>query len=158
PLCEDNYGTNDRAVQEAMAMCLASVVIDRPGLRDLAINGVTALVAKSGPDYASALMQLKCNHELRWRLGQNAADHVRSHFDPRITMNRLCKALEDALSLPKRARRGLDPGLPITGARLFVTSLGGLAGEYARSLSSIENEDTIDGKVLDDEDAIATAT
>jgi hypothetical protein len=158
PLCEDNYGTNDRTMQEAMAMCLACVVIDRPGLRDLAIDGVTALVAKSARDYASALMRLKHDRALRWWLGQSAADHVRSHFDPDITTSRLCKTLDDALSLPKRDRRALDAGMPITGARLFVASLGTLAGEYARSLRSIENQDAVDGKVLDDEEAIAAAT
>jgi glycosyltransferase involved in cell wall biosynthesis len=158
PLCEDNYGTNDRAIQEAMSMCLPCVVIDRPGLRDLAIDGVTALVAKSARDYTSALMHLKHDRGLRWRLGQSAADHVRLQFDPVMSINRLCKTLEDALSLPKRDRRALDGGAPITGARLFVASLGSLAGEYARSLRSIENGDAVDGKVLDDEDAIAAAT
>jgi hypothetical protein len=158
PLCEDSYGTCDRSMQEAMAMALPSVVLDRPGLRDLAIDGVTALVARSAQDYAAAIMQLKRDPDLRMRLGRSAQDHVRLRFEPGSIMGRLCRTLTDALSMPKRARKALDAGLPITGARLFVASLGHLAGEYARNLCSFEGRRANEGELIDDEQAIAAAT
>ncbi len=158
PLCEDTYGTTDRSMVEAMAMALPSVVLDRPGLRDLAINGVTAIVARSPRDYTASIIQLMRDPSLRARLGQNAHNHVRLHFEPARTMKRLGQTLADTLAMPKRARRALDPGLPATGAKLFVASLGHLAGEYGRNLRSFESQRTNEDLILDDEQAIAAAS
>jgi glycosyltransferase involved in cell wall biosynthesis len=156
PLCEDTYAATDRTLQEAMASGLPCAVLDRPGLRDLAIDGITALIAKSPREYTAAVTRLKQDRELRKRLGQNAQGHIQLHFDPSRLVTRYYQTLTNALLLPKRDRPGADSS--ISGARLFVASLGSLAGEYACSLRSFDDRCTIEDQVLDDEEAISTAT
>jgi hypothetical protein len=159
PLCEDTYATNDRTMQEAMSMGLPSVILDRPGLRDLAIDGVTALVTKSAHDYAEAIAKLRADAELRKQLGQGAREHMRLYFEPTAWKGQLYQILTEALSRPKRPRKSMDGRTPVIGARLFVASLGRLAGEYARSVTSFERgRSRSEEELIDDEQAIAAAT
>jgi glycosyltransferase involved in cell wall biosynthesis len=156
PLCEESYGANDLAIQEAMTMGIPCVILDRPGLRDLAIDGVTALVAKSPREYTAAVIRLKRDPAVRKRLGSNAREHVRSHFNGAKNMQRLYQILVDTLSMPKRRRvrseRDFRPG-----AGLFVASLGHFAGEFGRNLRSLEGDLNQEAHNIEDERAIATA-
>jgi hypothetical protein len=157
PLCEDSYGTNDLAIQEAMIMGIPCVILDRPGLRDLAIDGVTALVTKSPRDYTAAVIRLKRDPAFRKRLASNAREHVWSHFNEANNMQRLYQMLVDTLSMPKRTRVRSERDFR-RGAGLFVASLGHFAGEFRRNLRSFEGDLNQEAHNIEDERAIATAS
>jgi glycosyltransferase involved in cell wall biosynthesis len=70
---------------EAMACGLPSVAFGRWGVKELAVDGETGLLAESPADFYDKLRRLASDVELRERLGQAARRSVEERFSwPRI--------------------------------------------------------------------------
>jgi glycosyltransferase involved in cell wall biosynthesis len=68
------------ALIESMACGLGSVAMGRLGVLDLAVDGVTGLLAQSDSEFRDALSRLATDREFRLHLGQNARQRAVERF------------------------------------------------------------------------------
>jgi glycosyltransferase involved in cell wall biosynthesis len=124
------------SVQEAMYAGVPPVVFPLGGLRDLVTHGVTGLVADGPEEYARAIERLYADPAERRRLGANARDFVRRELGGENAARRLLPVYRALLDQPKRQRSwpGTRPGEPLTGAALFVQTLGEAGEPFRTSL------------------------
>jgi glycosyltransferase involved in cell wall biosynthesis len=135
PLTAESYGTADRAMQEAMYCELPSVVFDRPGLRDLIVDGKTGYVVREPAEYVQAVTRLVDDPDLRVAMGRAAKAFLLERFDRQAVMSRMIAELRDLASTPKRWRQwpGSDE-ISGRGAALFVDALADHSGPFRISL------------------------
>ena len=137
PLAPDTSAASEKAIEEAMWVGIPPVVIAGTGAASLVDHGRTGLVCASEHEYAAAIDRLASDEALRRKLGEAARDHARTAFDPVRNAARLRSLFEQVAAMPKRARPPM-PGRGLSGAGKFVSSLGGLAGDFAVSVDGEE--------------------
>ncbi|MCU0268872.1 MAG: glycosyltransferase family 4 protein [Acidimicrobiales bacterium] len=140
PLAADTFATSEKALQEAMWVGLAPVVLPHGGAAELVEDGVTGLVATTEADYPAAVARLLRDGPLRRRLGDQARRWVRTAFDP-ARWARVAVDLVDELAREPRRGRDRLPGGGRSGAASFVRSLGSLAAPFERSLRGVDDAD-----------------
>lgn len=144
PLCVDTYATSEKALQEAMWVGIPPVVFPHGGLADLVEDGVTGVVVDSEDEYPAAIDRLAGDHRLRRRLGTDARRVARDRFDPHTLAARWAEVIDLALTLPRRQRPLLHPGL--SGSALFAAAMGDQAGPFRRSLDAPDDR-SIDAEI-----------
>lgn len=130
PIAPDTSATSDRALQEAMWVGIAPVVLEGPGPASLVHDGVTGLVVGE-EDYSAAIDRVLADPGLRTLLGDAARDWARTTLDPARGNAQVVAVYRALLDGPKRDRA------PITGADDppavgFIGALGGPDGDAAR--------------------------
>ncbi|MGC9524185.1 MAG: glycosyltransferase [Limnospira sp.] len=135
PLVEDTYATSEKSLQEAMYAGVPPVVFPHGGVKHLVIHDRTGLVVQSEREYREAIAYLYRNPEERMRLGNNAREYARQHFDPEVSIEKINQTYRQLMEFPKR-KHYLNPGNRKTGAALFVESLGDADPQFKVSLTS----------------------
>lgn len=130
PLLPDTYATSDRALQEAMWVGVAPVVLAGSGPASLVSNGVTGLVVGEA-EYPAAIDHLLADEGARATLGAAARNWARTTLDPAVGNARLFDLYDDLLAQPRRDRAPI-PGRDDFPAVGFVRSLGGPDDDAAR--------------------------
>ena len=133
PLCEDTYATSEKSLQEAMWVGVPPVVFPYGGVKKLVIHNQTGLVVNNEVEYKNAIEYLYFHPEERLRLGRNAREYARQNFHPEQATKKINKIYIQLLEKPKR-KRGWSIK-KISGAELFVQSLGNNAPHFSTSLS-----------------------
>lgn len=146
PLAPGTYAASEKAIEEVMWVGIPPVVIDGTGAASLIDHERTGLVCESERGYPAAIDRLASDDALRRTLGEAARDYARTAFDPVRNAARLRSLLEQVAAMPKRARPPM-PGCGLSGAGKFVSSLGGLAGDFAVSLDGedVHGHDAVRG-------------
>jgi len=144
PLVEDTYATSEKSLQEAMYAGVPPVVFPHGGVKHLVIHNHTGLVVESEREYREAIAYLYHNPDERMRLGNNAREYARRHFDPEVSIENINQTYDRLIEFPKRKRR-LFAGEYKTGSELFVESLGDAAPQFKASLTSDNLSEQLEG-------------
>jgi glycosyltransferase involved in cell wall biosynthesis len=153
PLCEDNYSACELVLQETAFCGIPAVVFSNGGAEQMVINDFTGYVVNSAAEYRDALEYLYHRPDERARLGVNARNYAKEHFNPdnatRITSDMYAQLLQE----PKRKRffhpngNRINPAKAVkrgknmqaqssNGAWKFVSSLGETAPWFKESLTA----------------------
>lgn len=159
PLCEDTYAAAELNLQEVMYAGVPPVVFPHGGIKRLVIDNYTGLVVRSELEYKQAIEYLYHHPEERARLGRNAKEYARQIFGAENAAKALNPIYERLMKLPKRERAwGVAPHVSLldqpvslqdltgetgqlSGAKLFIESLGNTAPELTVSLTSQNMEE-----------------
>ena len=134
PLCEDTYATSEKSLQEAMWAGVPPVVFPYGGVKKLVIHNQTGLIVHNEIEYKNAIEYLYFYPEERLRLSRNAREYARQNFHPEQGTKKINKIYTQLLKKPKRKHRwSIDK---ISGAELFIKSLGSTASHFSVSLTS----------------------
>jgi predicted O-linked N-acetylglucosamine transferase (SPINDLY family)/glycosyltransferase involved in cell wall biosynthesis len=154
PLCENTYAASELNLQEAMYGGIPPVVFPYGGVKRLVVNNYTGLIVNSEFEYAQAIEYLYHNPEERLRLGRNAKEYAQQIFGAENAAKALNPIYDRLMQSPKRQREWgrlsganlLDQpisladlmGKPetLSGAELFIQSLGDTASFFTTSLKS----------------------
>ncbi|MGD1701850.1 glycosyltransferase, partial [Dapis sp. BLCC M229] len=134
PLCEDTYATSEKSLQEAMWVGVPPVVFPYGGVKKLVIDNQTGLIVDNEVEYKNAIEYLYFHPEERLRLGRNAREYARQNFHPEQATKKINEIYDRLLQQPKR-KRGWSLN-KISGAELFIQSLGNAASNFSVSLTS----------------------
>ncbi len=134
PLCEDTYATSEKSLQEAMWAGVPPVVFPYGGVKKLVIHNRTGLIVNNEVEYKNAIEYLYFHPEERLRLGRNAREYARQNFHPEQATKKINEIYDRLLQQPKRKRRWSIE--KISGAELFIQSLGNAASNFSVSLTS----------------------
>lgn len=126
PLSPEHYGTCEQALIEAMAAGVPPVVLANRTEQTIVEDGKSGLVATSEDDYVRAIERLARDPELRQRLSDGARVAAKHRFSLAKMVTAWDAMLLEVLDQSKRSRvwRGTANGPQVTGAQLFVESLG----------------------------------
>ena len=130
----DTYATSELSLREAMSAGVPPVVFPYGGIPDLVEDGRTGLVVTSEDEYVAAVERLARDPDTRRRLGQAAAEFIRSQFSMAAGGRRFDAVYQALLQAPKQERVLAGPGLDAPPAARFVAALGAAAPEFGRSL------------------------
>lgn len=161
PLCPDTYAAAELNLQEAMYAGIPPVVFPYGGIKSLVIDNYTGLVVHSEVEYQQAIEYLYYHPEERSRIGKNAQEYARQIFGAENAAKKINCIYENLLKQPKRDREwGTLYGYPqidqivtmkdvtgesenLSGAELFIQSLGETAPEFQISLTSDNVEELL---------------
>jgi len=156
PLREDTYAASELNLQEAMYAGVPPVVFPYGGIKRLVIDNYTGLLVDSELEYKQAIEYLYHYPEERARLGHNAQEYARQIFGAENAAKALNPIYERMMEWQKREREwGILTSVSLleqpvsledltgetrqlSGAELFVKSLGGTASEFSVSLNSLD--------------------
>lgn len=97
------------ALLEVMALGKPAVVSDVVGTRDVASDGIEALLVRGVYEvqpYIDALERLEKDQDLRRCLGERARERISRHHDARFLAARWEELYQEVLSRPRRSKRG----------------------------------------------------
>lgn len=127
------------ALQEAMLAGVPPVVFPIGGLRDAVEDGRTGVVVRTERAYVEAIEWLYQHPEERRRLGDGARDFAVKTYGGANSARLIAPIYERMMYAPKRARsfraRHYDV---VSGARLFVESMGPDGAPFAESLDAAD--------------------
>jgi glycosyltransferase involved in cell wall biosynthesis len=137
PLTPGSYVTSEKALQEAMWVGIPPVLLAGTAAAGWVEPGVTGFVARDIDTFVAHVERLARDAALRHRIGANARNFARTHFDPRRNAARLWAVVDHAMGVAKRTR------LPLTGAesppsQMFWQSLGDLADQFERRVAQVD--------------------
>jgi len=156
PLREDTYAASELNLQEAMYAGVPPVVFPYGGIKRLVIDNYTGLLVDSELEYKQAIEYLYHHPEERARLGRNAQEYARQIFGAENAAKALNPIYERMMEWQKREREwGILTSVSLleqpvsledltgetrqlSGAELFVKSLGSTAPEFSVSLISLD--------------------
>lgn len=100
PLRDTNYSAGQSVLLRAMAAGKAVIVSDTAGIRDYVTNGETALLVPPGDAEAlrNALLTLWDDTETQKRIGERAAESVRTEFSPALFAARMQKIADSLMA------------------------------------------------------------
>lgn len=124
PLSPYHYGTCDQTLQESMAAGIVPVVLNNPMENYMVKNGVTGIVAKTESDYIKGVHSLYKNKDLRKTLSKNAKKYAFENFSLKKMIIEWDKILNEALNLPKTAKKWDLNKKNILAHDVFLESLG----------------------------------
>ena len=154
PLCENTYAGSELNLQEVMYAGVPPVVFPHGGIKRLVINNYTGLIAHSELEYKQAIEYLYYHPDERARLGHNAKEYAQQIFGAENAAKELNAIYKRLMELPKQEREwGIATGVSlldqpvslsdltgkpekVSGAKLFIQSLGDAAPEFRVSLTS----------------------
>ena len=144
PLAPDHYGTGEQALIEALAVGIPPVVLANGAEQHIVEDGVTGIIASDVEGYVNALERLHRDPKLRMKLGENARSTARERFTIKRLAEDWSKLYVEMTQLPKRHRKWkVDPDISshvISGADLYITSLGEHCTDYRESRDAIQND------------------
>ncbi len=158
PLCEDTYAAGELNLQEAMFAGVPPVVFPYGGLKQLVVNDFTGLVVHNEIEYKQAVEYLFYHPEERARMGKNARHYASEIFGAENSAKKLDKVYRQLLACPKTNHLwGYTPDVDLSeqavtlsdlyspmeelsGARLFIQSLGEANAPFQISLTGIDDE------------------
>lgn len=139
PLRPDHYGTGEQALIEAMAAGLPVVAFSHGAESHLVENGRTGIKVKWETEYIQALEILLSNASLRKQLGQNAKKAAMERFDldkmVRSWSDQFCNLFKSSKKIHRWSTTG-----KLTGAQLYIESLGEAAEHFRKSVSCTGKE------------------
>lgn len=140
PLCADNYSTTDQTLQEAMFAGIPPVIFDHGATQSAVQHNRTGLVVSSEEEYRNAIRYLGEHASERQRLGDNAHEFASRSFGATRTVPLLNEAYRALMAEPKHSWIPLPVSRSsgLTGAELFVLSLGDQAADFAISMNANE--------------------
>lgn len=170
PLCEDTYAAAELNLQEVMYAGIPPVVFPYGGVKRLVVDNFTGLIVHSELEYKQAIEYLYHHPEERQRLGQNARVYAQQIFGAENAAKQINPIYDRLLKLPKTQKPGFSkkPGLleekpgfsllqqPVTfndlignpfklsGAELFIKSLGSTAPQFKTSMTSDNIQELFD--------------
>lgn len=154
PLCEDTYAAAELNLQEVMYAGVPPVVFPHGGIKRLVEHNKTGLVVHSEREYTEAIEYLYRHPEERVQLGKQAAEYARRIFGAENAARIMNNVYSALAAQPKRQHTwGRNPDIPLieqpivysdiaeeqeqlSGAQLFVESLGDTATDFATSLTN----------------------
>lgn len=134
PLSENTYASTDIVLQEALFAGIPPVIFPRGGLVDIVEHQKTGLIVNSRDEYQRALEYLFHNPDKRETLGRNARDFARNQLGANGSAESFARLYQQVLSHPGRRLHPTDQA--ISGAELFIRSLGTLHPEFHTSFAS----------------------
>ncbi len=156
PLCQDTYAAAELNLQEVMYAGIPPVVFPYGGIKSLVEHEKTGLIVNNEREYKEAIEYLFYHPEHRARLGKGAQTYAREVFGAENAARALNPIYQGMMKHPRRERvwgctAGVpileqriaiedltDPGRQVTGAALFVESLGDRGDDFQRSMHSLE--------------------
>ncbi len=159
PLCEDTYAAAELNLQEVMYAGVPPVVFPYGGVKQLVVDNYTGLIVRSELEYKQAIEYLYHHPEERVRLGRNAKEYASQIFGAEIAAKQLNQIYKTLMQRPKQEREwGVDrtanllqqtvsfrdimgASQPLSGADLFIESLGDTAPQFATSMRGQELEE-----------------
>lgn len=148
PLCEDTYATSEKSLQEAMFVGIPPVVFPYGGVKHLVENNKTGLVVHSALEYRDAIEYLYHNPAKRQKLGENAKLYAQTAFNPECSTQKINNIYDTLMQQPKRKRSWNVQKLTFlqnsTGCGKFIESLGSMATDFIKSLSSNDLQSLFD--------------
>lgn len=148
PLCPETYATSDKSLQEAMYAGIPPVVFPYGGVKSLVQHQETGLVVENEREYQQAIEYLYHNPQERLKLGYNAQQYIRQHFDGENLTWKMHQIYEQMMRLPKRLHPWPDHLSSETSAEGFVKSLGNAGFQFASSLQPESFEEAIQADQL----------
>ena len=148
PLCQNTYASGELTIQEAMFAGVPPVAFPHGGLRRLIVHDETGILVDTEKEYQEAIEHLFHHPEQRARLARNASEFARQTFGAENAAHRLNPLYERLLHAPKRQRfwnggslditsqpgttapDRIQPRQPLTGAEIFLESLGDQASQF----------------------------
>jgi hypothetical protein len=76
----EHYGTTENALLEAMAVGIVPIVLNNPAERHIIEDHKTGLIVNTPKEFGEAVKWLSQNPHERYKIGQQAAEAVRSKF------------------------------------------------------------------------------
>ena len=123
PLNPESYATSEKALQEAMWLGLAPVMMTGTAAAGWIASGKTGLVASDPQGFADSVNLLAREEKLRIEIGSAARKFARDRFDPGVNAKTNQEIYERLISMPKRTRAPLQ-SQDWTVAEKFCNSLG----------------------------------
>lgn len=150
PLARNNYGTTDQTMIEAMGAGVPPIVLSYSAEKYLVEDGRTGIIAKSESQYTKALEYLYHNPDVRKRLSENTRQKAEEKFSISKTTENIEKIYQEVLSREKRIRPPVSgkffPASSediLSGAQIFITSLGDWGEPFYISMSSSNDEEIL---------------
>lgn len=140
PLCSETYATSEKSLQEAMYAGVPPVVFPYGGVRDLVQHEQTGLVVESEAEYQQAIKYLYHHPEVRFQLGQNAAQYAREVFDSKAAVRKLNQIYHQMMQAPKQQKAWKDQINLTTAAHCFSETLADTAPEFNLSLTATNSQ------------------
>jgi len=135
PLNSESYATSEKALQEAMWLGLAPVVMEGTAAAGWIDSGRTGLVASDSLEFAANVNLLSRDKKLRTELGSAARKFARDRFDPATGAANTRDIYDRLVLIPKRERAPLQSP-DWSGAEKFCNSLGLTQLSFIRRLEN----------------------
>jgi glycosyltransferase involved in cell wall biosynthesis len=132
PLCAETSASSEKSLQEALWAGVPPVVFSHPGVDHLVQHEQTGLIVRSELEYQAALERLYYEPELRRRLGEQAQQYAREHFDGRRAAANFDALYDQLMGQPRHLRHWQHPD-DNTPSGWFIDSLGDAAGVFLTS-------------------------
>ncbi len=138
PLAPYHYGTCEQSLCECMAAGIPPVVLANRTESLIVENGVTGIIATDEDTYTQAIERLYLNPDLRRQLSVNARNDARKKYSLELMVNRWQDIFNEALRFTKTPRQwtGSRQGKIVSGAHIFIESLGAYGKAFANSLTA----------------------
>ncbi len=162
PLCEENYATSELVLAEVMSAGIPPVIFAYGGPSFVVQDHKTGLIVHSESEYKEAIEFLFHHPQERLRLGENARTFALTNLGAENQAPHLNQVYQRLLEKPKRKHlsvfnRRLDQETinsvgphstpcDLTGAELFIRSMGGKVPEFIMSMTSERLEQLLEAE------------
>jgi len=133
PLNPESSATSEKALQEAMWLGLAPVMMTGTAAAGWIDSGKTGFVASDSSEFAANVNLLARDEKLRIEIGRAARKFAHDQFNPVSGAKKTRDIYDRLVAIPKRTRAALQTG-DSSGAEKFYKSLGLNRGSFMHRL------------------------